>query len=201
MSGRSMRQRAPVSYKANDMNQAKTPSWLVRPRRRAPRCTDGSSARARCAFSSWRSRIRTCFPSTRPSRPPDARALTVPHSDPPLARQIPSPVVTPRRSRRASTRRCPRARRKRRSRRTPSLPRSSRRSSRTSRAATTTSRTIPRRSTEAARRARRTARRARPRARARRRRPRTRRDPKRRKSPAHASSQPWRAPRRRLTTG
>ena len=30
MSGRSMRQRAPVSYKASDMNQAKTPSWLVR---------------------------------------------------------------------------------------------------------------------------------------------------------------------------
>ena len=65
-----MRQRAPVSYKASDMNQAKTPSWLVRPRRRAPRRADGSSARARCAFSSWRSQIRNCFPSAGRLAPP-----------------------------------------------------------------------------------------------------------------------------------
>eukprot|EP00228_Micromonas_bravo_P006213 CAMPEP_0203005672 /NCGR_PEP_ID=MMETSP1401-20130829/3085_1 /ASSEMBLY_ACC=CAM_ASM_000894 /TAXON_ID=38833 /ORGANISM="Micromonas pusilla, Strain CCAC1681" /LENGTH=185 /DNA_ID=CAMNT_0049747301 /DNA_START=51 /DNA_END=605 /DNA_ORIENTATION=+ len=36
MSGRSMRQRAPVSYKASDMNQAKTPSWLVKTSVNAP---------------------------------------------------------------------------------------------------------------------------------------------------------------------
>jgi hypothetical protein len=41
-----------VSYKASDMNQAKTPSWLVRPRRRATRRIDGSSARASRIFFS-----------------------------------------------------------------------------------------------------------------------------------------------------
>ena len=163
-----MRQRAPVSYKANDMNQAKTPSWLVRPRRRAPRAPMGLRPRAVCIFFLA---LANEFASPRPGRlaPRRARADRASFRPPARARKPPprrdAPQAQDERQRAGA-----RARRKRRRRRrTPSLPRSSRRSSRTSRAATTTSLTIPRRSTEAARRARRTARRARPRARARRR--------------------------------
>lgn len=73
----------------------------------------GTSASARHATHRWVIRPRVAhfllgagkfeIASPRPRRlaPPDARALTVPPSDPPSARQPPSPVATPRRSRRA----------------------------------------------------------------------------------------------------
>ena len=83
-----MRQRAPVSYKPNDMNQAKTPSWLVRLRvPRSAMLPDISRARGVHFLLGARD-----APLRRPFPPRVARAKTSINAPEPLARAKPPPA-------------------------------------------------------------------------------------------------------------
>jgi hypothetical protein len=77
-----MRQRAPVSYKVGDMNQAKTPSWLVRPRCPLVVSPVGELALGRAPFY-WRSQIRNSVPLALCHLGCTSRARALTHAYPP----------------------------------------------------------------------------------------------------------------------